>query len=50
MFKQHDKKELKTIITILQDELKDLLRYSVYNGDIFNEEIYQIKELLKKIK
>ena len=47
---KHDKKYLKLLVRIMQDELVDLEEWSTYNKDKYNKEISEIRELLEKIK
>lgn len=46
----YNKTWAKNTIYLLEEELKDLSLYSVYNDDIFNQEIFEIEEAVKKVK
>ena len=46
----YDKKFLKTTLLILEDNLKDLDMWSVYNKDRFNNEISELKTMIKTLK
>lgn len=45
-----DKKFFLETIQVLQDILNDCLKCSAYQNDIHNEELTQIRDLIKKIK
>jgi hypothetical protein len=46
----YDQKFLKTTLLILEDNLKDLEMWSVYNKDRFNNEISELKTMIKTLK
>ena len=49
-FEEDDKEEASDLIAIIQDALDDLDKYSAYHDDIFNSEVYEIGELIKRMR
>ena len=49
MNKDFDATYLASTLISLQGEIQDLEKWSVFNGDKYNEEIYQLKVALEKI-
>lgn len=46
----YDKKFLKTTLLILEDNLEDLEKWSVYNKDKFNHEVSELKTMILTLK
>jgi hypothetical protein len=46
----YNTKYLKTTLLILEDNLGDLDKWSVYNGDKFNEEVSRLRKIVETMK
>ena len=47
---EYNKLYIKELLLALEEEFRDLDRWSVENDDVVNEEVDKMKELLNKVK
>ena len=46
----HTKKDLETLITIMEGYIKELSEWSVHNNDTLTEEVIKLKTTIENIK
>lgn len=46
----YDKKYLKTLVRVLEDDIKDLSEWDAYNDDSLSEEVFKLKTTIQAIK
>jgi len=47
---EFDQKYLKTLITVMKDNVDDLSKWSAYNGDKLQEEAIKMETMLENIR
>lgn len=47
---EKEKKEAHELITLLEDQILELDKFSVNNDDVFDVQVYNLKEVIKDLR